>query len=101
VTEHEGRLCRVSELRAEAVRWLWPGRLAPGKLALLAGDPGLGKSLVSVDMCARLSRGLPLPDGAAGLRPGCSLLLNAEDGQADTVRSRLETLGRTSTGCSS
>jgi hypothetical protein len=82
-------LRRVSELRAEPVRWLWSGRLALGKLAMLEGDPGLGKSLVSLDLCARLSRGRAFPDGFATLGPSSSLVLNAEDGQADTVRTRL------------
>jgi len=46
----------VSELEPEAVYWLWLWRLGLGKLALLEGDPGVGKSLVSLDLCARLSR---------------------------------------------
>jgi RecA-family ATPase len=83
----------VSDLAEQPIRWLWPGRLALGKLALLEGDPGLGKSLVTLDLCARLSRGLPLPDGSAGPRPGNCLVLNAEDGEGDTVRSRLVGLG--------
>jgi putative DNA primase/helicase len=89
---HRG-LCRVSDLRPEPVRWLWPGRLALGKLALLEGDPGLGKSLVTLDFCARLSRGRPLPDGSATPGPANAVVLNAEDGAADTVRSRLAALG--------
>ena len=83
----------MSDLRAQEVRWLWPGRLALGKLSLLEGDPGLGKSLVSLDLCARLSRGLSLPDGTPGSAPVNSLVLNAEDGGSDTVRSRLLALG--------
>ena len=58
----------IADLTAQPVHWLWPGRLALGKLSLLEGDPGLGKSLVTLDLCARLSRGLPFPDGAARLR---------------------------------
>lgn len=85
----EAALCPVSQLHAEPLRWLWSGRLALGKLALLEGDPGLGKSLVSLDLCARLSRGRALPDGLAQLEPSNALVLNAEDGVADTVRTRL------------
>jgi len=40
-------LVRVADVAPEAVPWLWPGRIALGKLTLLAGDPGLGKSFVS------------------------------------------------------
>ncbi len=102
------------------VRWLWPGRVALGKLTLLAGDPGLGKSFVTLDIAARVSRGTPWPDeparrgagetrrqgdgetGVAGVRspspplplsPSSVVLLSAEDDLADTIRPRLEAHG--------
>src|SRR4051812_12419157 len=90
--ESEVQFHPVSDLTTQPIHWLWPGRLALGKLSLLEGDPGLGKSLLTLDLAARLSRGLPFPDGAPGPGPGSSLILNAEDGEADTVRSRLLTL---------
>jgi hypothetical protein len=83
----------VSQLTARELRWLWPGRLALGKLAMLDGDPGLGKSLVTLDLCARLSTGRPFPDGSPIDRPINSLVLNAEDDGQDTVRPRLQALG--------
>jgi putative DNA primase/helicase len=86
-------LCRMCDLRTQFIEWLWPRRLALGKLALLEGDPGLGKSLLTLDLCARLSRGWPLPDGSGVMEPGNALVLNAEDGDADTVRARLVALG--------
>lgn len=73
-------------------RWLWEPYLARGKLALLDGDPGVGKSLVTIDVAARLSRGAPLPDGSASGRPHVTLLLSAEDGP-DTTRPRAEAAG--------
>jgi hypothetical protein len=45
----------VSQLAARSLDWLWPGRLALGKLAMLDGDPGMGRSLLALDLCARLS----------------------------------------------
>jgi hypothetical protein len=86
--ESEVRVLPASDVAADPIRWLWPGRLALGKLAVIEGDPGLGKSLVTLDLCARLSRGLPLPDRAVVPEACSSLVLNAEDG-CDTVRSRL------------
>src|SRR5262245_6309954 len=83
----------VSELAPQAVAWLWPGRLPLGKLAILEGDPGLGKSLVTLDLCARLSTGRPFPDGSPGPGPANALVVNAEDGDADTTRPRLQALG--------
>jgi hypothetical protein len=83
----------ASELVARPLDWLWPLRLALGKMALLDGDPGLGKSLIALDLCARLSRGDPFPDGRAPPGPVPSLILNAEDGTEDTIRPRLRALG--------
>jgi hypothetical protein len=83
----------VSELAARPIRWLWPGRLALGKLAIFDGDPGLGKSLVTLDLCARLSTGRPFPDGGASPGPSGAIVLNGEDGDEDTIRPRLQALG--------
>lgn len=83
------QLQRVSELKPELVSWLWPGRLALGKLAMLDGDPGLGKSLLALDLCARLSTGRPMPDGSPGPNFCNALVLNAEDSEQDTIRPRL------------
>jgi hypothetical protein len=87
------RLCPVSEVTPRAVAWLWPGRLALGKPAVLEGDPGLGKSLLTLDLCARLSTGAPFPDGSGGREPANLIILNGEDNDADTIRPRLQALG--------
>src|SRR3954467_2613191 len=76
----------------EGTRWLWEPYLARGKLALLDGDPGVGKSLLTIDLAARLSRGLQLPNGAPSGRPHVTLLLSGEDGP-DTIRPRAEAAG--------
>jgi hypothetical protein len=83
----------VRDLIPRAVSWLWPGRLAIGKLALLEGDPGLGKSLAVLDLCARLTTGRPFPNDCPTPGPANALVLNAEDGREDTIRPRLEALG--------
>ena len=83
----------LSQVDSHDVSWLWPGRLALGKLALLDGDPGLGKSLLTLDLCARLSTGRPMPDGSPGPGVCNSLVLNAEDSEQDTIRPRLLALG--------
>ena len=83
----------LADVEPEAIKWTWRGFLAGGKLSLLAGDPGLGKSTVSLDLAARLTRGRLWPDGAAPAEPGSVVLLSAEDGVADTLRPRLDALG--------
>lgn len=87
-------LVRLSDVRPELVCWLWPGRIALGKLTLLCGDPGLGKSFVTLDLAARVSSGSPWPD--LPLLPNTSgsvVLLSAEDDLADTIRPRLDAAG--------
>jgi RecA-family ATPase len=76
-----------------SVEWLWPGRLGLGKLAILDGDPGLGKSLLTLDWTARLSTGRPFPDGEPSPGPASVLILNGEDDIVDTVKPRLIGLG--------
>src|SRR5207244_10428387 len=73
--------------------WLWKDRIAFGKLALLEGDPELGKSLIALDLCARLSTGRAMPDGSPGREPCNVIVLNGEDDPADTTRPRLAGLG--------
>jgi hypothetical protein len=46
----------VNQLKERPIDWLWPGRLGLRKLAILNGDPELGKSLITLDLCARLSK---------------------------------------------
>src|SRR5687767_15131508 len=76
------------------LQWLWPNRLPLGKLALLDGDPGLGKSLVALDLCARLSSGRSFPDpsGPLPLSPEHVIIVPGEDNEHDTLRPRLEKL---------
>jgi hypothetical protein len=85
-------LTKLADVPAKMVTWLWPGRLARGKLAIVDGDPGLGKSLVTLDLAARVSAGRPFPDEAPG-NADSVVIVNCEDGVADTIRPRLEALG--------
>jgi putative DNA primase/helicase len=77
------------DVQSESVRWLWNQRIPLGKLTIFAGDPGKGKSLVTVDIAARLSRGALFPDGAR-CTLGDTIFLSAEDDAADTIRPRLD-----------
>ena len=88
-SDRYGTVC-LSDVQPEAVDWLWFGRLALGKLTLIDGDPGLGKSLLSLDGTARVTTGSAWPDGLPCAVSGSVLLLGAEDGLADTVRPRLD-----------
>jgi AAA domain-containing protein/bifunctional DNA primase/polymerase-like protein len=76
------------------VNWLWPGRIPLGGITLLDGDPGLGKSLITLDLAARVSTGREMPDGSPGLGSGAGVvLLSAEDDPSTTIAPRLLAAG--------
>jgi putative DNA primase/helicase len=83
----------LEDVVSEQVEPLWPKRIFRRKLAVMAGDPGLGKSYASLDIAARVSLGGPWPDGSGCAPRGNVLLLSAEDGVADTIKPRLELVG--------
>jgi putative DNA primase/helicase len=83
---------RLSDIEPEAIAWIWPGRIARRKLTLLAGDPGMGKSQIGIDIGARITKAGNWPD--SGVAPaGSVIVLSAEDSTADTVRPRFEVAG--------
>jgi DNA repair protein RadA/Sms len=88
----------MSEVQRQSVHWLWWPYLAIGKLCMLDGDPGIGKTLLMTQIAASLSVGNPLPDqqGKPTLDVGgaqTTLMLSTEDGLADTLKPRLEDAG--------
>ncbi|MDX1963221.1 MAG: AAA family ATPase [Pirellulales bacterium] len=88
------RLICMNDVQPEEITWLWPQRIACGKVTLISGDPGLGKSFISLDLATRVSLGSPWPDAPSCSAPrGSVLILNAEDDAADTIRPRLDCMG--------
>jgi putative DNA primase/helicase len=107
---HIAGAVRLADVKPENTRWLWPGRIPLGRVTLLVSDPGLGKSLLTLDIAAAVSTAAPWPDEQRGAwskehgekaptpnpvlhAPSSVLLLTAEDDLADTVRPRLEATG--------
>jgi hypothetical protein len=82
----------LSDVQPEHVKWMWPGRLAERKITVLDGDPGVGKSSITLDLAARITRGVAWPDGSRNPGGGV-VVLAAEDGIADTVRPRFDAAG--------
>jgi hypothetical protein len=79
---------RASDVTPTPIKWIWLGRVAEGKLTIIAGDPGQGKSQVTLSIASIVSKGSNWPDG--GKAPmGSVVLLSAEDGAADTTVPRL------------
>ena len=87
-------ITRLSDVTPQDVAWLWYPYIPLGKLTLLEGDPGLGKTFISLTLAAAITRGWPLlsQTGAPGddLEPADVLYMSAEDGLADTLRPRLD-----------
>jgi RecA/RadA recombinase len=85
---------RLSDIEPEPVEWLWKDRIAIGRLTLIAGDPGLGKSLLTTDLAARCSMGGAWPDGEPNLLGSRGVVIaSAEDSAADTIRPRFDAAG--------
>lgn len=89
------RLIRLSEVEIKPVEWLWEQRIPRGAVTLIDGDPDKGKSFITLDLTARLTRGLAMPEDFdfRSREPGNVLLLNAEDDTARTIAPRLVAAG--------
>jgi len=84
---------RASDVQVEAVEWVWKGRLARGKITVLEGDPGTGKTTLALSLAAAISSGDPLPGEADGTPPRDVIVFSGEDDIGDTLRPRLEAAG--------
>jgi hypothetical protein len=83
----------AADVKPEPVEWLWPGRVALGKLTLIAGEAGLGKSQLSIAMVASVTTRGEWPCREGRAPQGSVVILSAEDGAADTVVPRLMAAG--------
>ncbi|NLF09476.1 MAG: AAA family ATPase [Pirellulaceae bacterium] len=79
----------LADVEPRPVSWLWPGRIPLGRITLLVGRPGEGKSFLTTDAAARITTGTPWPDGKPCPK-GSVVLISAEDDPADTIRPRLD-----------
>lgn len=82
----------LSEVETHQIKWLWQGRIPLGKITILDGDPGMGKSLIAMNIVACVTTGQPMPDGTPGIQGGC-IIIAPEDSAEDTIKPRLEAAG--------
>lgn len=83
----------LADVQAEPVHWLWPGRIARGKVTVLAGHPGLGKSQLCASLAAVITAGGLWPVDRTRAGVGAVAILSAEDDAADTLKPRLLAAG--------
>jgi hypothetical protein len=89
-------LIEMSAVQPSKTSWLWDKFIPRRALTILDGDPGLGKSTLTLDLAARVSRGWTMPPAGGqgnGAEPAGVLLLSAEDDPEQTLRPRLDAAG--------
>lgn len=89
----KSKLIRMSDIETEQVRWLWYPLIPYGKVTIIQGDPGEGKTSFVLAMIALLTTGKPLPEEKMAAEPIRVIYQSAEDGLADTIKPRLEASG--------
>ena len=85
----ELRLINMADVEATDVQWLWYPYIPYGKITIIQGDPGEGKTTLVLNLAAILSRGEKLPETDTDIEPVNIIYQTAEDGLSDTVKPRL------------
>lgn len=88
-----GKLKLYASVSETDVDWLWYPLIPYGKLTLLQGDPGCGKSTLMMNLIAAVSSGGYMPDGRRLKKPLHVIYQCSEDGLSDTIKPRLLTAG--------
>ncbi|MDR0861357.1 MAG: AAA family ATPase [Oscillospiraceae bacterium] len=87
------KLLTLEEIQAEAVQWLWEPYIALGKITLVQGDGGIGKSTMARAIAAAVTRGEEVGGTGVYAPPASVIYQSAEDGYADVVKPQLMKLG--------
>jgi predicted ATP-dependent serine protease len=89
----ELKMIKMSEIQTQEIEWLWYPFIPYGKLTIIQGDPGDGKTTMVLNLAAKLSKGEQMDEGMDITEPTTVIYQTAEDGLADTVKPRLELAG--------
>ena len=92
-TRTELQMIKMSEIQSQEVAWLWYPFIPYGKLTIVQGDPGDGKTTLVLNIAAKLSKGEGIDSEMKLTEPLTVIYQSAEDGLADTVKPRLEAAG--------
>jgi len=83
------KICTFDEIEAEEIRWLWKPYIALGKLTVIQGDPGNGKTTMALAIAALISKNRQMPTGRAKPVVGNIIFQSGEDSPKDTIKPRL------------
>ena len=84
------KIINMSDVESKEISWLWYPFIPYGKLTIIQGDPGEGKTTLVLNIAAVLSKGQGLDEHMKPEQPLHIIYQTAEDGLADTVKPRLE-----------
>ena len=87
--ERELNLINMEDIESKTVEWLWYPYIPFGKITIVQGDPGEGKTTFALRLAAILSRGDKLPCADMESMPIDIIYQTAEDGLEDTIKPRL------------
>ena len=89
ISNHALKLINMGDVEVEYVNWLWYPYIPYGKITVIQGDPGNGKTSMILAIAAAVTKGAPLPENAALAEPTNVIFQTAEDGLGDTIKPRL------------
>lgn len=83
------RICTFDEIKAEEISWLWKPYIAFGKLTVIQGDPGTGKTTLALAIASLISKNRQMPTGKLKPVDGNVIFQSGEDSPKDTIKPRL------------
>ena len=82
-------LINMKDVELQTTQWLWHPYIPFGKLTIIQGDGGCGKTTAALQIAAAVTTGALLPECQHAVGPFDVIFQTAEDGLGDTVKPRL------------
>ena len=89
ISQNPLKLINMNDVEVEQINWLWYPYIPYGKITVIQGDPGNGKTTMILAIAAAVTKGEPLPECETAAEPINVIFQTAEDGLGDTVKPRL------------
>lgn len=89
----EYKIINMADVDVEEINWVWYPYIPYGKVTIIQGDPGEGKTTFALALVALLTTGTALPEHESGSEPINVIYQTAEDGLGDTIKPRLLAAG--------